>query len=125
MLRLTVRGTALSETLKSSSSLLSLSNQSELASMAMQRWSQERQIEWHYIAPGKPQQNTFIESLTRGPQYRPAMCHHESHLSGGTSPVYGVGKLKTALLCREMVSRRAPHGRLRQNAHPLKAFRHI
>ena len=25
--------------------------------------TQEVQIEWHYIAPGKPQQNAFIESF--------------------------------------------------------------
>ena len=31
--------------------------------MAILRWSQERQVEWHYIAPGKPQQNAFIESF--------------------------------------------------------------
>jgi putative transposase len=38
-------------------------NGTELTSMAILRWSQERQIEWHYIAPGKPQQNAFIESF--------------------------------------------------------------
>ena len=27
------------------------------------QWSQEQQIEWHYIALGKPQQNTFIQSF--------------------------------------------------------------
>jgi putative transposase len=32
----------------------------ELTSM---RWPQERRVEWHYIAPGKPQQNAFIESF--------------------------------------------------------------
>jgi putative transposase len=31
--------------------------------MAILRWSQERHVEWHYIAPGKPQQNAFIESF--------------------------------------------------------------
>lgn len=31
--------------------------------MAILRWSQEHQIDWHYIAPGKPQQNAFIESF--------------------------------------------------------------
>jgi putative transposase len=38
-------------------------NGTELTSMAILRWSQERCIEWHYIAPGKPQQNAFIESF--------------------------------------------------------------
>jgi len=31
--------------------------------MAILRWSQETRVEWHYIAPGKPQQNAFIESF--------------------------------------------------------------
>jgi putative transposase len=31
--------------------------------MAILRWTQEMRIEWHYIAPGKPQQNAFIESF--------------------------------------------------------------
>ena len=38
-------------------------NGTELTSMAILRWSQERQIAWHYVAPGKPQQNAFIESF--------------------------------------------------------------
>src|SRR5690606_31957023 len=38
-------------------------NGTELTGMAILRWSQERQVEWHYIAPGKPQQNGFIESF--------------------------------------------------------------
>ena len=29
-------------------------NGTELTSMAILRWSQETQVEWHYIAPGKP-----------------------------------------------------------------------
>jgi len=31
--------------------------------MAILRWSQETQVEWHYIAPGKPTQNAFVESF--------------------------------------------------------------
>lgn len=38
-------------------------NGTELTSMAILRWTQERQIGWHYIAPGKPTQNAFIESF--------------------------------------------------------------
>lgn len=38
-------------------------NGTELTSMAMLRWSQDRRVEWHYIAPGKPTQNAFIESF--------------------------------------------------------------
>lgn len=38
-------------------------NGTELTSMAILRWYQERSIEWHYIAPGKPQQNAFVESF--------------------------------------------------------------
>ncbi len=38
-------------------------NGTELTSMAVLRWSQENGVEWHYIAPGKPQQNAFAESF--------------------------------------------------------------
>ncbi len=38
-------------------------NGTEFTSMTMLRWAQEHRVEWHYIAPGKPQQNAFIESF--------------------------------------------------------------
>ena len=38
-------------------------NGTELTSMAILRCSKERNVEWHYIAPGKPQQNGFIKSF--------------------------------------------------------------
>jgi putative transposase len=38
-------------------------NGTELTSMAILRWSQERAVDWHYIAPGKPMQNGFVESF--------------------------------------------------------------
>ncbi len=38
-------------------------NGTELTSMAILRWSQLTRIEWYYIAPGKPQQNAFVESF--------------------------------------------------------------
>jgi len=36
-------------------------NGTQLTSRAILRWSQEMQVEWHYIAPGK--QNRFVESF--------------------------------------------------------------
>ena len=38
-------------------------NGTELTSMAILTWSHEHRVEWHYIAPGKPQQNAFAESF--------------------------------------------------------------
>jgi len=38
-------------------------NGTELTSVAILRWSQERVVAWHYIAPGKPTQNAFVESF--------------------------------------------------------------
>ena len=35
----------------------------ELTSNAILKWQQDRQVEWHYIAPGKPMQNGFVESF--------------------------------------------------------------
>jgi putative transposase len=38
-------------------------NGTELTSSAILKWSQDHQIDWHYIAPGKPTQNAFVESF--------------------------------------------------------------
>ncbi len=38
-------------------------NGTEFTGMAVLRWSQERAVGWHYIAPGKPFQNAFAESF--------------------------------------------------------------
>ena len=38
-------------------------NGTELTSRAVLQWADQHDIEWHYIAPGKPQQNGFTESL--------------------------------------------------------------
>ena len=42
---------------------LSLSLVPALTSMAILSWCQRTGIEWHYIAPGKPMQNGFVESF--------------------------------------------------------------
>jgi putative transposase len=38
-------------------------NGTELTSHAVLAWCQDTGVEWHYIAPGKPQQNGFAESF--------------------------------------------------------------
>ena len=38
-------------------------NGTELTSNAILAWQQQRGVEWHYIAPGKPMQNGFVESF--------------------------------------------------------------
>ena len=35
-------------------------NGTELTSNAILKWQEERKVEWHYIAPGKPMQNGFV-----------------------------------------------------------------
>ena len=38
-------------------------NGTEMTSHAVLRWCQDNAINWHYIAPGKPTQNAFVESF--------------------------------------------------------------
>lgn len=38
-------------------------NGTELTSNAILAWQEERGVEWHYIAPGKPMQNGLVESF--------------------------------------------------------------
>ncbi|NTJ02362.1 IS3 family transposase [Agrobacterium rhizogenes] len=38
-------------------------NGTELTSNAILAWSRDHKVEWHYIAPGKPMQNGYVESF--------------------------------------------------------------
>ncbi len=38
-------------------------NGTEMTSSAVLKWCQKTKVDWHYIAPGKPQQNAFVESF--------------------------------------------------------------
>jgi putative transposase len=38
-------------------------NGAELTSRAVLEWTNKTRLEWHYIAPGKPTQNAFVESF--------------------------------------------------------------
>ena len=44
-------------------SLMVSDNGTELTSNVTLGWQQDRGVEWHYIAPGKPMQNGFVESF--------------------------------------------------------------
>ena len=38
-------------------------NGTEFTSNAILGWAVDHQVDWHYIAPGKPMQNGFVESF--------------------------------------------------------------
>jgi putative transposase len=38
-------------------------NGTELTSNAILQWADDHKVNWHYIAPGKPVQNAFVESF--------------------------------------------------------------
>lgn len=38
-------------------------NGTELTSNAILGWAEQTRVGWHYIAPGKPMQNAFVESF--------------------------------------------------------------
>ena len=38
-------------------------NGTEPTSNAILKWQENRKVDWHYIAPGKPMQNAFVESF--------------------------------------------------------------
>ena len=40
-----------------------VSRRDEFTSNAMLSWASDRGVDWHFIAPGKPMQNGFVESF--------------------------------------------------------------
>jgi putative transposase len=56
-------------------------NGTELTSMAILAWSKGAGVDWHYIQPGKPQQNAFVES------FNGEFCNH--HLALAATTGYG------------------------------------
>ena len=43
-------------------------NGAEPTSMAIVKWSRDRKVDWHYIAPGRPMRNAFVESFNGRPR---------------------------------------------------------
>ncbi|QPM91188.1 IS3 family transposase ISRde2 [Pseudooceanicola algae] len=52
-------------------------NGTELTSNAILKWQEDRRVDWHYIAPGKPMQNGFVESFN-GPMRDELLNEHLS-----------------------------------------------
>ena len=77
-------------------------NGTELTGMAILRWSQSMQVEWHYIAPGKPQQNAFIESFNG--RLRDELLQRD-HLHLAHPRARGVGDLEGRLQHRQAAQR--------------------
>jgi len=85
----------------------------ELTSMAILKWSQATGVAWHYIAPGKPTQNAFIEAFnarlrdeclnetifTSLPQARAVLCMWMSDYNG-VRPHSAIRNLPPALYAR-------------------------
>jgi putative transposase len=49
--------------LRGQPALIISDNGTEFTSNTVLTWSHQRQLVWHYIAPGKPSQNAFVESF--------------------------------------------------------------
>jgi transposase InsO family protein len=43
--------------------MIACDNGTEFTSNASLSWAKEHWVEWHYIAPGRPMQNGYIESF--------------------------------------------------------------
>jgi putative transposase len=56
-------------------------NGTELTSTAILTWSQEHRVDWHYIAPGKPQQNECLCRILHRPVARRVPERDAVHLA--------------------------------------------
>ena len=78
-------------------------NGSEVTSNAILGWADAARVEWHYIAPGKPMQNAFIESfngrlrdeLLNETLFSPARPRPEPLSPGGSSTTTPCGHTRS------------------------------
>ena len=93
-------------------------NGTELTSMAILRWSQEHRVDWHYIAPGKPQQNAFVEVFNGRLRDE---CLNETlftSLAHARADPGGHGSTTTTPIRPHSGARQCAAGRLRQRQRP-------
>ena len=67
-------------------------NGTELTSMAILNWCQETGVAWHYIAPGKPTQNAFIESFNG--RLRDELLNETLFTGNSVAPIYQETEMK-------------------------------
>lgn len=78
-------------------------NGTERTSIAVLRWCQEMQIDWQYIAPGKPMRNAFVENYNGS--FRDELLN-ETLFSSLTEA------REKITACREDYNRHRPHSSL-------------
>jgi putative transposase len=94
-------------------------NGTELTGNAMLKWAEDNRVEWHYIAPGKPQQNGFMESfngklrdeclnehvfssLAQARPHHRSLAHRLQHRSPAFEPrLSDAGRVRGKLACRQ------------------------
>ncbi|APG86900.1 transposase (plasmid) [Sinorhizobium americanum CCGM7] len=109
-------------------------NGSEFTSNAILQWTDRTKVEWHYIAPGKPVQNAFIESFNGrlrdeflNETLFSSLTYARSALSNWRSdyndhrPHSGLGSLTPAEFAQTINPRRAAVLRSRNGSAPQSA----
>src|SRR4051812_37843418 len=88
-------------------------NGSELTSNAILTWADRSHVEWHYIAPGKPTQNAFIESFNG--RLRDELLERDAvHVTG---PGPGHSRVLAGRLQRHPTALASSDGRRRLSSH--------
>ncbi|APH53615.1 Transposase [Granulibacter bethesdensis] len=109
-------------------------NGSEFTSNAILQWTDRAKVEWHYIAPGKPIRNAFIESFNGrlrdeflNETLFSSLIHARSALSNWRSdyndhrPHYGLGWMTPAEFAQIINPRRDAVLRSRNGSAPQPA----
>lgn len=92
-------------------------NSTELTSNAMLKWQEDRQVEWHYIAPRKPMQNGFVESFNGRlrdeclNEHLFSTLHHARHLIAAWRDDYNQHRPHSSL---DRLTQRENHQRSRE-----------
>lgn len=99
-------------------------NGSEFTSNAILQWTDRTKVEWHYIAPGKPIQNAFIESFNgrlRNEFLNATLFSSLTHARSTHRPHSGLGWMTPAEFAQTINPRRDAVLRSRNGSAPQPA----